>query len=317
MYNHRGTLAHKYDSQDSYACNQYSKYPHKCTMHYIKTSAVRKLVLEAIKSVSDYVRDNQDEFVKIVREENELRHENNAKTRKKQLEKSQKRYDELDVIIKRLFEEKVAGTITEKRFEILSREYENEQEELERSIAELRAGIEQYQADGEKADKFINLVKKYTDFSELTPEMLNEFIEKIVVFEAEKINGRVRKQKVDIHLNFIGKFTLPNQAEQEEEHYDPVEAKRAKWREYYYKDREKTLAKKREATAKRQAEKRAELNARPPEIIAAEQQAKKEKSRAYHQEYARKWREKNRDKVRESNKKHRDKIRAEREKETA
>ena len=261
MYNHRGTLAHKYDSQDSYACNGYTKYPPKCTMHYIRTSTARQLALEAIKTVSEYVRGNQAEFIKIIREENEKRHENDTKTRKKQLDKNKKRFEELDLIIKRLFEESATGKITEKRFEILFRDYENEQEELEHSITELQAGLEQYQADGEKAESFIKIVKKYTDFSELTPEMLNEFIEKIVVHEADKINGRVRKQKVDIHLNFIGKFALPNQAEPDEEPYDPVETQRAKWREYYHKDREKILAKKREATAKRKAEKRAEKTA--------------------------------------------------------
>ncbi|MDR2559159.1 MAG: DUF4368 domain-containing protein, partial [Oscillospiraceae bacterium] len=214
LYNHRGTHADKYDSQDSYACCQYSKYPPKCTMHYIRTSIARQLILEAIKTVSNFVSENQTEFIKIVCDENELRHEQNTKTRRKQLEKDQKRYTELDTIIKHLFEEKVTGKITDKRFEILSADYEREQAELEQSITELQAGLEQYQADGEKAEKFIKLVKKYTDFSELTSEMLNEYIEKVIVFEAEKENGRVRKQRVDIHLNFIGKFALPKQAEE-------------------------------------------------------------------------------------------------------
>jgi DNA invertase Pin-like site-specific DNA recombinase len=214
LYNHRGTHADKYDSQDSYACCQYSKYPPKCTMHYIRTSIARQLILETIKTVSNFVSENQAEFIKIVCEENELRHEQNTKTRRKQLDKEQKRYAELDLIIKKLFEEKVTGAITDKRFEILSQDYEREHEKLERSIAELQAGLEQCQADGEKAGKFIRLVKKYTDFTELTPEMLNEYIEKVIVFEAEKENGRVRKQRVDIHLNFIGKFALPKRTEE-------------------------------------------------------------------------------------------------------
>lgn len=319
MFNHRGKN-YQYDSQDCYACNQYTKYPQKCTMHYIKVSAVRELILNVITNVSVFVRENETEFINIIREENEKRHENDTKTRIKQLDKDQRRYDELDLIIKRLFEESATGKITEKRFAILSQDYEKEQEELGQRITELQTGLKQYEADGEKAEKFIKIVKKYTDFSELTPEMLNEFIEKIVVHEAEKINGRVRKQKVDIHLNFIGMFTLPNQSEETEEEqelFDPIEKKREKWRENYYKYRDTNLAKKRELTAQKQAEKQAEKEARPPEEVAAEEQEKLEKQRKYHREYSRKWREENPEKSREIQKRHRAKIQAAKENITA
>jgi len=217
LYNHRGTLAGVYDSQDSYACNQYSKYPPKCTRHYIRTSIARDLILTAIKDVSRYVLSDEERFISEFRESNELKHAENIKIRTKQLAKSQKRYAELDTIIKRLFEEKVTGAITDKRFEILSQDYEREQEELEQNIAVLQAGLDEYQADGEKAEQFIKIVKKYTDITELTPSMLNEFIEKVIVYEAEKVNGRVAKQRVEIFLNFIGRFDLPNQSEPEEE----------------------------------------------------------------------------------------------------
>jgi hypothetical protein len=282
-------------------------------MHYIKTSEARQLVLEAIKTVSNFVRENEKEFIKIIREENELRHEVDSKSRQKQLDKNRKRHEELNGIIKRLFEESAAGKITGKRFEILSRDYEKEQEELEQGIVELQAGLERYEADGEKAEQFIKIVKKYTDFSELTPEMLNEYIEKIVVYEAERVNHR-RKQKVEIYLNFIGRFTFPNQTEPDEEPYDPVEEKRAKWRGYYHKDREKILAKKREATAQKRADKKA---AKSSEVIATEQQARKDQKREYHREYAKKWREENREKVREISKKYREKKRAEKSRQTA
>ncbi|MDR2559835.1 MAG: DUF4368 domain-containing protein, partial [Oscillospiraceae bacterium] len=307
LYNHRGTLAGVYDSQDSYACNQYSKYPPKCTRHYIRTSTAQNLILGAIKSVSDYVRNNQAEFIKIVRDENELRHEQDTKTRRKQLVKNQKRYAELDTIIKRLFEEKISGAITDKRFEILSGDYEREQSELETQIAELQAGLEQYQADGEKAEQFIKVVKKYTDFTELTPSMLNEYIEKVIIYEPEKVNGRVKKQKVEIFLNFIGKFDLPIDGEDEPEEAEEIdleEIKKAKWRENYYKNREQILAKK---AAERTAVKERKLTEQPlksPEEIAAEQQARRERKREYQREYQRKWREQNPERWEETLKRH-------------
>ena len=210
-------------------------------LHYIKTSVARDLILGAIRDVSQYVLSDEERFINEYRESNELKHAENVKIRAKQLALGQRRYDELNLIIKKLFEEKVTGAITDKRFEILSHDYEVEQENLENQIAELQAGLEEYQSDSVKAEQFIKVVKKYTDLTELSPAMLNEFIEKVVVYESEKVNGRVRKQKVEIFLNFIGMFNLPNQAEPEEE-IDPVEKQRAKWREYYYKDREKILA---------------------------------------------------------------------------
>jgi len=254
MYNHLGVDAYRYDSQDSYACCQYSKYPLKCTMHYIRTSAARDLILGAIRDVSKYVLSDEERFINEYRESKELKHAESVKIRAKQLTQHQKRYDDLNLIIKKLFEEKITGAITDKRFEILSHDYEVEQDNLENQIAELQAGLDEYQSDSEKAEQFIKIVKKYTDLTELFPAMLNEFIEKVVVYESEKVNGRVRKQKVEIFLNFIGKFDLPNHANLEpEEEICPVEKQRAKWREYYYKDRDKILAKKAEERARAKA----------------------------------------------------------------
>ena len=249
MYNHLGTLVLKYDSQDSYACQQYSKYPPKCTMHYVKTSVLRALVLDAIKSVSGFVRDSEEEFIRLVREASELRSAEAAKIQKEQLAKNQKRHGELDALIKRLYEDKVAGSLSAKRFEILSVEYENEQEDLERQIAVLKAGLEQFKEDGERANKFIEIVKRYTGFDELTAPMLNEYVEKIIVHEAEgERQGYGRTQKVEIYLNFIGKFDAPGQEKAEPEAFGPVEHRRATWRKCYHKNRDKTLTEKRKLT---------------------------------------------------------------------
>jgi DNA invertase Pin-like site-specific DNA recombinase len=248
MYNHFGTDADKYDSHDSYICNKYSKYPPKCSAHYIKTSALRTLVLNTIKRVSEFVRVNGEEFTRLIREASEIQSAEAARTRKALLGKSKKRYAELDSIIKRLYEDKVAGSLSGKRFELLSSEYEDEQEKLEGQIAELEAELERFSEDSEKAGKFIKIVSKYTDFSELTPAMLNEFVEKIIVHEAERVNYR-RVQKVEICLNFIDKFEIPGHEEAESEAFDPMEQQRAKWRAYYHKNRDAILAAKTERKA--------------------------------------------------------------------
>ena len=293
MYNHRGSKAQQYDSQDSYCCNQSAKYPRKCTMHYIKTSSLRSLVLDAIRTVSDFVRQNEDEFVRLVREASELQSDEAAKIQKKQLAHHQRRCAELDTLIKRLFEDSVKSGLSQKRMEILIADYEQEQEGLEQRIAQLQEGLDRFEDDSDKSGKFIAIVRKYTDITELTATVLNEYVSKIVVFEADKSSGR-REQQVDIYLNFIGKFSVPG-LETHEEAIDPAEHRKAQFRAYYYRNREKILAEKAE---KRETEKAAKLAAQPektPEELAAEEEASKERKRAYQREYQREWQKKKRE----------------------
>jgi DNA invertase Pin-like site-specific DNA recombinase len=232
MHNHRGTRAGEYDSQDSYACYQYFLYPRKCSMHYIRTSVLRSLILDTIKRASAFCKDNEEDFLKLVREASEIQSAEAAKIRKEQLAKKERRHAELNALIKRLYEDKVSGALSAKRFEILSGEYEDEQESLENQIAELNADLEHYREDSGRAEKFLGIVRKYTDCTELTPAMLNEFVDKIIVHEASRTDdGRI--QKVDIFLNFIGRLNIPSDEETEPKPLDPAEQKRAKQRLYY------------------------------------------------------------------------------------
>jgi DNA invertase Pin-like site-specific DNA recombinase/predicted metal-binding protein len=296
MYNHLGTLAWKYDSQDSYSCCQYTKYPPKCTMHYIKTSTLRTLVLEAIKRVSGFVLLNEDEFVRLVRENSEIQSAETAKARKEQRAKCQKRYAELDAIIKRLYEDKVMGSLSAKRFDTLSREYESEQNALEEQIAGLQAGLARFSEDGDKAGKFMEIVRKYADLSELTPAMLNEFVEKILVHEAEgERKGYGRVQKVEIFMNFIGNFDARRE-EPEPEPYDPVEHQRKAWRNYYHRHKEKILMEKAIRAGKRKKAKLAAIPAKTPEETALEQEEKLRKKREYHRQYQREWQRRRKEK---------------------
>jgi DNA invertase Pin-like site-specific DNA recombinase/membrane-bound lytic murein transglycosylase len=236
LYNHRGMRSGRYDSQDAYVCKQYAAYPKKCTMHYIRTSVLREIALDTIRQVSGFARRNEEEFLKLVREASELNKAETAKIYNERLVKSEKRHAELNILIKRLYEDMVSGRLTAKRFEIFSREYEDEQESLGKQIAELRAALERYREDGDRAEKFLDIVRRYTDFTELTPVMLNEFVDKIIVHEAVRINGK-RTQKVDIYLNFIGKLELLGHEETKPETNEALERKRERWREYYHKRR--------------------------------------------------------------------------------
>lgn len=246
-YTHPNGKVYSRPPKDDYSCSTYSltnrKYVRQCSQHYIRTAVLRELALDAIRTVSGFVKQNEAEFVRQVREASTVRQEETAKAHRRRISKEQRRVDELNSIIKKLYEDTANGKLTDKRFELLCAEYEREQAELEQSIEALQAELDNFHADGERADKFIAIVKKYTDFTELTSSMITEFIEKIVVHEADKSSGE-REQQVDIYLNFIGKFEVPAQeatAEElaeEEARREKRERHREAQRRYYQKQRE-------------------------------------------------------------------------------
>lgn len=198
----------QYDADNAYCCSGYRQYTRNCTMHYIRVSVVEKLILETIREVSAYALSNEKEFVQKVREASDVQQEATIKEYRRRLGKAKRRHEELDDLVKKLYESFATGKIPEKHFDRLLSGYDTEQTALEEEMKELQTGIDRYGADSVRADRFLELVKRYTDFSELTTPMLNEFIEKVVVHEADKSTGD-RVQKVDIHLNFIGAFTVP------------------------------------------------------------------------------------------------------------
>ena len=131
-----------------------------------------------------------------------------AKEHKQNINKAKKRCNELDLLIKKLYESFAKEQISEKRFKMLITEYESEQSELMEKLTSLQSELDAFNADTERVDQFMELAKKYTDFSELTTPMIYEFVDKILVHKPEKIDGE-RTQKVEIYLKFIGKFQVP------------------------------------------------------------------------------------------------------------
>ena len=235
-------------ARDNYVCSTYNYYgstvPDPCSMHFINSKNVNVLILETIRRTVGYAHDNEAEFMRTLREASAVRQADEAKAHKRQIAKNEKRISELDLLFRKTYEDYAAGRLAEKRFELLSGGYETEQAELERQTAELRAELTQFDSDSFRADKFMELAKRYTDYSELTPAMLHEFIEKVIVHEADKSSGW-RVQRVDIFLNYIGQFTVPEDYEgkaMESPALTLEEQKRAKWREYKHRTRAKQLA---------------------------------------------------------------------------
>ena len=197
-----------YDADNYYQCGGYRQLTRDCTIHYIKTSTIEKLVLTAIREVSAYVREDEKEFIRIVRDAASARQEQTVREQKERLRQVKNRIAELDELIKKLYEGNASGKIPDKHFNRLLVQYDAEQDALEQEAAELKDAITTQAEDGMRAQRFVSLVRRYTSFDELTAPMLNEFIEKVVVHEADKSTGD-RRQKVDIYFNFIGCFVPP------------------------------------------------------------------------------------------------------------
>lgn len=239
-------LTHRYNLvqgkwvEDAFICSGYRHLIHDCTMHHIPTVKIEAAILAVIQRVSWYVRHNEKEFIERAREASDQNQEKTVKECKQKINKAQKRHKELDGLVKKLYEGNATGKIPDKHFTRLLAEYDEEQTGLETSIAEWQRQIENWNADKLKTDQFIRLVKRYTDFSELTTPVLNEFIEKVIVYEGEG-RGNDRRQRIDIYLNFIGAFEVPAHIVTPEE-LEAEEKRLAHSREWQKEWREKRKA---------------------------------------------------------------------------
>lgn len=248
-------------SYDYYQCagNENSRVRRKdsCSTHFVRSEAIREIVLEVIRYASASAIENEASFRERIQEAHRLQMEESTAFIGEQLERDQKRFEELDLLIQNLYEANVTGKISDRRFKMLSDKYENEQAELEVKIAEAESQVAEADAQATAADDFLQVAKSYTDFSVLTTPMLNEFVEKILVHEAVKVDGE-REQEIEIYLKFIGKVELPvpEMTEEELAEAERLKKRRAKGREkaarYRARQKEKKLAE--EAAKKKEEE---------------------------------------------------------------
>lgn len=250
MYNHRGKAGNARDwagrpngkkrpDRDEYNCSRYDlgkqRYDNYCTTHLIRTAVVNELLLEAIKEVCDYAQNNETAFMEQVCSASGERQAKAVKAIRQRKQRSEKRADELSRLIRKLYEDNVNGKLSDKLFEQMLHDFENELDSLTESITQDQQELDRISGETVNAEKFLALVKKYTDFSELTPAMINEFVEKILVHEAEG-KGMSRTQEIEIFFNFIGKVEIPREeivlTEEEKAALAEQERRRAKKAEY-------------------------------------------------------------------------------------
>lgn len=207
-----------------------------CCSHNIQAKVIDQFVLETIQYACKSVRMDERAFVESIRSALEIREQSEAKKLKAALKHQEKRYAELDILLKKVYEDNALGRLPDKRYEMLSAGYEKEQAELEQSIKACREQLTQYDEDTDRTEEFLALVHKYTDITELTPVIINEFVDKILVHKAEKIDGE-RVMEIEIYLNFIGKVELPAQELTEEELAEIKEKQRLRERNAMYQRR--------------------------------------------------------------------------------
>lgn len=194
--------------KEYFVCATYRKVKGGCSSHQIRNVVVEELLLDGIRHITAFAREHESEFVQMVASKTRTALDKSLRDNKRELEQSQARITKLDDIIQRLYEDNLSGKISDERFAKMTVNYETEQHTLESRVVELKGTMTAEHDSALNVDHFLALVQKYTDIQELTAEMIREFIEKILVYKAERIDGR-RVQRIKIVYNCIGEFTPP------------------------------------------------------------------------------------------------------------
>ena len=204
MYQCRATGFRK--DQEYYLCSGYRKSKDYCgTTHSIRTVILEELLLQNLRLIVSFAKEHKNEFVQMVMDMDLKERNRGLAKKKKLLTESEKRIAELDNIFMRLYEDNICGKLTDERFRKLSQNYENEQSSLKDQVVLLREEIERVESQCVNVDRFLSIVERNTEIPELTPHILHEFVDKIVVHSASDPHSRIkRRQEVDIYYKGIG-----------------------------------------------------------------------------------------------------------------
>ena len=191
------------ENQAYFFCSSYRKNSDVCSAHYIREKVIYSLVLENMQRVFLNVQAYEKEFARKQMDCYTEEKRKELATKRRELNKIKKRISEIDDLILKIYEDNVSHKISDERFEVFSKRYETEQQELKAKIPELEAYLSAETDKTESLQKFIAKVKKVTSPTELTPELVNEFIEKIVVSSPHYLDGK-RYQLIDVHYKGVG-----------------------------------------------------------------------------------------------------------------
>jgi len=202
--NRQNKVPYSYFNCTSY--RQFGRTSSICTSHYIRYDVLYDYVLNRIRYWSTQAELGEEELLNRLMYAGDKARESARKKQTTELAKAEKRKAEIDRLFMKLYEDWSSGRITEYNFNMLSQKYQDEQGELDGRIVKMKEALSQEQQTAENAEKWIGLIREFTCPTELTAELLNTLIEKIVVHEAVKHEDGSREQKVEIYYRFIGKI---------------------------------------------------------------------------------------------------------------
>lgn len=214
-------------------------------------------IAEVLRKIAQYSLENKAEFEKLVKSSLDKEQTEEIKKNQKRMPQIIDRIKQIERVMNKLYEDNALGNIDTERYEQLSKKYAEEYYTLKSEQEEIKERLSESENASKRAKNFIKLAESYSNFEELTPTIINEFISKIVVHERDVKRAKYAVQRIEVYFNYIGRF-------------------------------ENELTKQIEPTEKEMIQMREEI-----------EEAKKEKSRAYHREYSKKYRAKNIEKFRE------------------
>lgn len=191
-------------SEGCFACSTFRRYGKSyCSMHYITYENLYKIVLDDIKKHIANAKINKDKLIEELTENSNLKSKQEYNKYEKDIKKSNKRFEDIELIIQSMYEDKVLKKISEERFISLTKNYEKEQKNLKDTIIELNHKLNDFKNISNNLTGFTDLINDYIDMEELNSTILNSLIDKIVVHECT-YEDNIRKQQIDIYYNFVG-----------------------------------------------------------------------------------------------------------------
>lgn len=197
--------------QEFFVCATYRKVKGGCSSHRIRNVQVEEILLRKLRRITAFAREQEDEFVRMVTQKGEKELNRQLRENSSELAREEERIRQLDTIITRLYEDNISGKVSDERFIKISASYEAEQKALNSRVSELRTFIGETKEQRLNAESFLGMVRKYSEITELTPEIVRAFVEKIEVQQPEKVPGTgTKRQTIVIFWNFIGAVDIPD-----------------------------------------------------------------------------------------------------------
>ena len=203
---------HPHTEIQYFNCSNYRGNRGTCNdTHYIRADALEQVMLLELRRMTAFLQDKEEDFVKLLMSKSMQEAVKESKRRGQELRAMLARSNELDALFSKTYEDNASGKLSDERYMMITKRYDDEQLALKKKISALQAEIDEEQRSKDSAATFLRTVKKYTNIEELTPTILNELVEKIVVHQAEGV-GKGRTQRLDIYYNFIGTLDTPEVA---------------------------------------------------------------------------------------------------------